>query len=133
MFLIKGEDTKKRVENLVDQLGSFGANISPPRRNVENMWLQLGGERELPKWLLDVYPSTSANFTAGKRRGVLEWLSIVKSGDHHAEVVKAHLDGTGTRCYKEMRYWSGLNQGIRLFCGFMGKVIQSTSVRQSKG
>ena len=56
MFLIKGEDTKKRVENLVDQLGSFGADISSLRHNVENMWLQLEGERELPTWSLVVFP-----------------------------------------------------------------------------
>ena len=45
MFLIEGEDTKKRVSNLVDQLGGFGADMSSLRSGVGNMLLQLEGKR----------------------------------------------------------------------------------------
>ena len=48
-----------------------------------------------------------ANFVAGKRREVLEWISQVKCDDHHAEVVKTRLEGTGGWLLqrKEIRGW----------------------------
>ena len=52
MFLTKRQDTKKRVENLVDQLGSFGADISSLHKNVGNMLLHQEGKSHL-NW----YPS----------------------------------------------------------------------------
>ena len=102
MPLINGEDTKKRVENLVDQLGSFGADISSLRSNVGNMLLHLEGES-----YLSGHVRTSANFTAGKRLEVLEWLSKIKSRDHHAEVARTRLEGTGAWLLqrKEIRSW----------------------------
>ena len=43
-----------------------------------------------------VIPSTSADFTEDKRQKILEWVSEVRCEDHHAEVVKTRLEGTGS-------------------------------------
>ena len=50
---------------------------------------------------------TSANFPVNKRQNILEWLSIVKCEDHHAEVVKTRLEGTGAWLLQrqEIRNW----------------------------
>ena len=57
----------------------------------------------LPEWRFLV----PTNFIAGKRREVLEWLSEVKCEDHHAEVVRTRLEGTGAWLLqrKEIREW----------------------------
>ena len=47
LFLTKGEDTRKRVSDLVDQLGSFGADISSLRSNVGNIMLHQEGKSYL--------------------------------------------------------------------------------------
>ena len=47
MFLTKGVDTKKRVANLVDQLGFFGADISSLRSDVGDILLQQEGKSYL--------------------------------------------------------------------------------------
>ena len=64
----------------------------------------------------------------------MEWLSIVKSGDHHAEVVKTRLDGTGAWLLQrnEVREWLESRDSAVLWLHGKGN-IQSTSVRQSKG
>ena len=44
IFLNKGEDTKDKISNLMDQLASFGGDISSLRSNVGNMLLYLEGK-----------------------------------------------------------------------------------------
>ena len=54
LFLNKGEDTKNKISNLMDQLASFGGDISSLRSNVGNMLLHLEGKS---------YPNNYSPFT----------------------------------------------------------------------
>ena len=76
-----------------------------------------------------VIPYTPTNFTAGKRREVLEWLSKVKCEDHHTEVVKTRLEGTGAWLLQrsEIREWLESKESSILWLHGKGN-IHSTSV-----
>ena len=55
---------------------------------------------------------------------MLEWLSKVKCEDHHAEVVKARLEGTGAWLLQrqEIRHWLELEESSVLWLHGKGNV-----------
>ena len=67
---------------------------------------------------------TSANFPVDKRQNILEWLSIVKCEDHHAEVVKTRLEGTGAWLLqrREIRNWLEAEESSVLWLHGKGKI-----------
>ena len=73
--------------------------------------------------------STSANFPVDKRQKILNWLSEVKSEDHHAEVVKTRLEGTGAWLLhrQEIRNWLEAEESSVLWLHGKGN-IHRTSV-----
>ena len=68
---------------------------------------------------------TLANFTEGKRREMLEWLSEVKCEDHHAEVVKTRLERTGMWLLRrhEIRNWRESEESSILWLHGKGNII----------
>ena len=124
MLLTKGKGAKQMVSNLVGQLGGFGADISSLRSDVGNMLLHQQGKN-----YLDSGSCTSADFTVDKRQKILEWVSGVKCEDHHAEVVKIRLEGTGAWLLqrREVQGWLESDESSVLWLHGKGN-MHSTSV-----
>ena len=81
-----------------------------------------------------VIPSTSADFTEDKRQKILEWVSGVKCEDHHAEVVKIRLEGTGAWLLqrREVQGWLESDESSVLWLHGKGS-IHTTSVLREQG
>ena len=127
MCLTGGKGTKQRVSNLVDQLGDFGADISSLRSDVGNMLLYQEGKN-----YLDSDSHISADFTVDKRQKILEWVSGVKCEDHHAEVVKIRLEGTGTWLFQrqEIQGWLESEESSILWLHGKGNIYTSVVLEQ---
>ena len=83
-------------------------------------------------WILISH--TSANFVVDKRQKILEWLSQVKCEDHHAEVVKTRLKGTGAWLLRrqEIRSWLESEESSVLWLHGKG-FIHRTSILLKQG
>ena len=77
-------------------------------------------------------PHTSADLTVDKRQKILEWVSGVKCEDHHAEVVKIRLEGTGTWLLQrqEVQGWLESEESSILWLHGKGNIYTSVLLEQ---